>query len=105
MSWNKKKLNEIIFSHREFKCFFNSFSFLVKNQKKKIDHQNLNTLIADVIEETPGIGIILIFSFIHSFNKILPGSDISGVPASEIKDKILPCFIYSIIFKNFFFFH
>ena len=32
-----------------------------------------------------------------------PGSDNKGVPASEIKDKILPWLIYSTIFTIFFF--
>ena len=47
-------------------------------------------LIAEIIDETPGIGIISIRFDIHSFTKCLPGSDSKGVPASETKDKILP---------------
>ena len=47
-------------------------------------------LIADVIDETPGIGITSILFSKHSFIKVRPGSDNKGVPASEIKDKILP---------------
>ena len=42
-------------------------------------------------------------SFKHSLIKNLPGSDNSGVPASEIKDKILPCLICSIIKGDCFF--
>ena len=45
---------------------------------------------AEVIDDAPGIGTILILFFIHSFTSNLPGSDNKGVPASEIKDKILP---------------
>ena len=33
---------------------------------------------------------------IHSFTNNLPGSDKSGVPASEIRDKILPSLKYLI---------
>ena len=42
-----------------------------------------------VTEETPGIGIIGIFFETHSLISILPGSEITGVPASEIRDMIL----------------
>ena len=38
-----------------------------------------------VTEETPGIGIIGIFFETHSLISILPGSEITGVPASEIR--------------------
>ena len=47
--------------------------------------------------------MILIFLLIHSEINNLPGSDKVGVPASEIKDKILPSFKYSIIFSRSFF--
>ena len=60
-------------------------------------------LIAEVIEETPGIGTICIEYFKHSLINILPGSDNKGVPASDIKDKILPSLKYLIIFVKFFF--
>ena len=42
-----------------------------------------------VTEETPGIGIIVIFFKTHSLISILPGSEITGVPASEISDIML----------------
>ena len=52
----------------------------------------------DVItDEGPGIGIMEIFSSIHFFISIFPGSEIVGVPASEIKDTICPFFKISII--------
>ena len=54
-------------------------------------------------EDAPGIGIILILLSIHKFTKIRPGSDNIGVPASEIKDKILPLLICSMISGAFFF--
>ena len=38
-----------------------------------------------------------IFLLIHSFKSNLPGSDNNGVPASEMRDKILPILICSII--------
>ncbi len=47
--------------------------------------------------ETPGIGKILIFSLIHSFKSIKPGSDRMGVPASEMSDITSPFLINSII--------
>ena len=40
----------------------------------------------------PGIGIILILFFIHSLIKTDPGSEIAGVPASEISDINFPDF-------------
>ena len=42
--------------------------------------------------EGPGIGITLILFFIHSFTNIAPGSEILGVPASEINEIISPDF-------------
>ena len=44
-----------------------------------------------------------IFFLIHSFKSNFPGSDNSGVPASEIRDKILPILICSIILYICFF--
>ena len=38
--------------------------------------------------DAPGNGVILIFSFTHSFTSIAPGSEIPGVPASEISETI-----------------
>ena len=53
--------------------------------------------------EGPGTGIKFIPFFIHSLISIFPGSEIVGVPASDIKDTILFNFKISIIFLTFFF--
>ena len=50
----------------------------------------------------PGIGITLIFFFLANFIKNSPGSEIKGVPASDIKDIIFPSFISSKISLHFF---
>ena len=42
--------------------------------------------------EGPGIGVILILFFTHSLTNIEPGSEMVGVPASEIKDIFFPLF-------------
>ena len=47
------------------------------------------------------MGNILISLLIHSLTKIEPGSEILGVPASDIKEIIFPDFRYSIIFYFF----
>ena len=52
----------------------------------------------------PGMGKILILFFTHSLTKMAPGSEILGVPASEIKDIVLPDFKLSIILIKIFFF-
>ena len=57
---------------------------------------------ADVTAEAPGIGYISILFFTHSLTKILPGSEIAGVPASEISETIFFDFKISIIFSKFF---
>ena len=59
--------------------------------------------IAVVTADTPGIGNIFILFLIHSFIKIKPGSEIVGVPASEIIETISPFLIFSIIVKAVFF--
>ena len=59
---------------------------------------------ADVTEDGPGIGKISIFLSIHSLIKIVPGSEMHGVPASEIKDTINPLSNSSKTFGKFFFF-
>ena len=46
--------------------------------------------------EGPGIGQILKFSSIHLLTSIKPGSEIVGVPASEISETTLSFFIKSI---------
>ena len=54
-------------------------------------------------EDGPGTGNTEILFLIHSSIKIFPGSDIVGVPASEINDKTLYEFNKYIIFFKFFF--
>ena len=44
---------------------------------------------AAVTAEDPGTGNISILFLMHSFIKILPGSEIVGVPASEMIETIL----------------
>ena len=61
-------------------------------------------LTADVTAEEPGIGCILKFSSTHFLTNIKPGSEIVGVPASEINEIILFFFIISIILLLTFFF-
>ena len=56
--------------------------------------KNIYFLSRQMIEETPGIGIVFILFLIHKFINNLPGSDNRGVPASEINDKILPSLKY-----------
>ena len=69
--------------------FFNADSFSDKKPKKiNFSEKPLMEAVA-VTEETPGIGIIGIFFETHSLISILPGSEITGVPASEIRDMIL----------------
>ena len=46
--------------------------------------------------------MILILFLTHSFTKIDPGSEILGVPASEIKEIISPDFKRSTILFKFF---
>ena len=46
--------------------------------------------------------MILISFFIHSLTNIAPGSDILGVPASEMSETIVPELKRSIIFVKFF---
>ena len=59
--------------------------------------------IADETAEGPGSGTIFMLFFMHSFTNNAPGSDIVGVPASEIIDMISPDFNKLIIFGNCFF--
>ncbi len=59
---------------------------------------------AVVTADGPGIENILRLFFIHSFTRIKPGSEILGVPASDMSEINLPNFKYSTIF-NVFFFH
>ena len=58
---------------------------------------------ADVTDDGPGKGKIFILFSIHSFTKIDPGSDTPGVPASEIREIIVPFFNKFKTFNRFFF--
>ena len=50
--------------------------------------------------EAPGRGIISILFLIHSLINIAPGSEIVGVPASDIKETNDPLLINSIIYSS-----
>ena len=63
-----------------------------RNPQKKNLSKNPLIEIAEATAEAPGIGKIFIFFFIHSFTNIEPGSEITGVPASEIKEIFFPVF-------------
>ena len=52
--------------------------------------ENPLTETAAAKADGPGIGIISINSSIQALIKIAPGSEMHGVPASEIKDIIFP---------------
>ena len=73
---------------------------------KSIEKKNfsLKPLIetADVTDEAPGIGNVSMPSSTHLLIKIDPGSEIPGVPASEIREIINPFFNNSIILDKFF---
>ena len=58
---------------------------------------------AEIAADGPGTGIISISFLIHSFTKIAPGSDMLGVPASQISETIRFYFSNFIIFDRFFF--
>ena len=47
------------------------------------------------------MGVILISFSTQWFINSLPGSEINGVPASDIKDKILPSLIYLMTFSYY----
>ncbi len=55
------------------------------------------------IAEAPGIGTTNISFSIHLFISSFPGSEIDGVPASEINDTILCSLKTLITFSKFFF--
>ena len=95
----KVELNSDIFLSSFIIC---CFLFGKKPQKKNWSENPLID-IAVKTADGPGIGTILISFLIHSLIKTEPGSDIAGVPASEIRDIIFPDFKYSIIFRVFFF--
>ena len=60
-------------------------------------------LTAAVIDDAPGTVKTLWPFSTHAFIMVFPGSDKTGVPASEIKDKILPSFKYFMILLSDFF--
>ena len=64
-------------------CFFSGKKPLKKNFSEKPLIE-----IAVAAAEGPGIGITLILFLTHSLIKIAPGSEILGVPASQIKEII-----------------
>ena len=76
-----------------------SFVFLDRNPKKKNFELKPATEIAAVTAEGPGTGITLIFFSLANFTKNSPGSEIKGVPASDIKRYNFSPFY---IIKNFF---
>ena len=73
-----------------------------KPQKKKLLEKPL-TDIAAVAAEEPGTGNILILFLMHSFIKTPPGSEIVGVPASEMIEIILFSFNKFNMYLVFFF--
>ena len=87
--------------------FFNSLDNSCFLSGKKPQNKNLseNPLIeiAAATADGPGIGKISIPLSIHSLTNIEPGSEILGVPASDIKEIIFPDLRYSIILIRFFF--
>jgi len=79
-----------------------SFVFLDRNPKKKNFELKPATEIAAVTADGPGTGITLIFFSLANFTKNSPGSEIKGVPASDIRDIIFPPSISSKISLHFF---
>ena len=68
-----------------------------------VGHRTLFIDIEVDIAEAPGIGMTDISFFTHWFINNFPGSEIDGVPASEINDTILSSLIISITLSKFFF--
>ena len=58
------------------------------------------TLKAEVKDEGPGMGITFIDNFRASLTSKYPGSEILGVPASEINPTLIPDCILLIIFST-----
>ena len=104
---NKSSLLKITIEQFWFLRFSNSLKnslFFSGKKPWKINFSEKPLIeIADVTDDGPGIGIISIFLSKHVLIKNLPGSDIVGVPASDIKDTIFFEFKISIIFLTFFF--
>ena len=62
-----------------------------------------DTEIAAMVADGPGTGITLTPKLRADLTKNSPGSDIRGVPASEIKEILFPLVISSKISLQFFF--
>ena len=83
-------------------CSICNFFSGKKPQKKKLLEKPLAE-IEVVAADGPGTGNISILFLMHSFIRILPGSEIVGVPASEITEIILFSFNKFKTFLMFFF--
>ena len=73
-----------------------------KNRRKNFPEKPLAANAA-ITELGPGILKIFIFSFNASFTKTEPGSEMHGVPASDIREIILSDLSKFIIPLRFFF--
>ena len=80
-----------------------SFVFLDRNPKKKNFVAKACYRNRSCDADGPGTGITLIFFSLANFTKNSPGSDINGVPASDIRDIIFPPSISSKISLHFLF--
>merc|ERR1711991_996963 len=98
-----KKTREFSNSENFFNLLDNSCFFSGKKPQNKNLSENPVIETAVTTAEGPGIGKILISLSMHSLINIEPGSEILGVPASDIKEIIFPDLRYSIIFTTFFF--
>ena len=81
----------------------NIFFFLRKKTVKKNFSEKPLTETAEETAEGPGMGYISILFTTHSLINFDPGSEILGVPASEIKDTTFSDFNIAKIFDKFFF--
>ena len=70
---------------------------------KKIFQKKPLIDIAVLTEDGPGNGVTSIELLMHSLIIMEPGSEIEGVPASEIRDITKPFFNKPIILGKFFF--
>ena len=59
---------------------------------------------ADETADGPGNGIMFISFLMHSLTNNVPGSEMLGVPASDTREIIRPCFNNPTILGKFFFF-
>ena len=77
--------------------------FSGKNPKKKNYPTKPLIEAANETEDAPGKGITSILFFMHSLIRIFPGSEIVGVPASQIKETTDPFIRMFRSFNKFFF--